>query len=85
VEGRSQMLTEEQQRSLERKGIHWDRVSFADAADVLDALDRGEALVVDARRPEIFAIGHFPGAVNARGEEALLALSRDQALYLYCT
>jgi len=39
------MLTEAQQQSLNDKGVDWARLDYVEAADVLDALDRGNALV----------------------------------------
>jgi len=84
--GAGPMLTEAQQRSLNDKGVDWARLDYVEAADVLDALDRGNALVVDTRKPEKYELGHFPGAVHRQSDDPLLlALPREWAIYTYCT
>ncbi|MBM2809719.1 MAG: Rhodanese-like domain [Chloroflexi bacterium] len=77
-------LTAEQRLNLDRKGVNWRRLDYAEASDVLDALDRGKSLVVDTRDVRHYVSNHFPGAVSARGYDALLALPKEPALYLYC-
>ena len=79
------MLKDEQQQSLSSKGVDWRRVAYVEAADVLDALRRGGALVVDARRTDVYIQSHFTGAIGARSREELLELPRDWELFLYCT
>ena len=84
--GAGPMLTEAQRRSLNDKGVDWGRLDYVEAADVLDALDRGNALVVDTRKPEKYELGHFPGAVHRQSDDPLLlALPREWAIYTYCT
>ena len=79
------LLTDEQRRSLDWKGVDWRRVTYVEGADVLDALRRGGALVVDVRRTEHYIQSHFTGAVAARSREELIELPRDYELFLYCT
>jgi hypothetical protein len=78
-------LTVEQRLSLDRKNVNWRRVDFVEPSDVLEALRDGNALVVDARAVPNFERDRFPGSVSARGYDALLALPKERALYLYCT
>lgn len=78
-------LTEEQSKSLEGKGVEWRRIHYVEADQALDALGRGNASIVDTRKPEVYAEGHFPDAVHARERDALLGLSRSRSFYLYCT
>jgi rhodanese-related sulfurtransferase len=53
-------------------------------------IDRGDAVLVDARSPEEFAAGHLPGAVNIPFEllgefvEQMEALPRKAWLVCYC-
>lgn len=60
-------------------------------AQAMDALKRGEFLVVDARDPDEFAQGHVPGAVNVSSEAVLTGmedasrLPKDRDLLLYCS
>jgi len=83
--GGTPVLTDEQKRSLDTKGVDWHRVTYVEGADVLNALRRGGALVVDVRRTEYYIQSHFTGAVAARGRDELLELPRDWELFLYCT
>lgn len=78
-------LTEQQQKSLETKRIEWRRVHYVEAQEVLEALDRPGAMVVDTRGGATYQAGHFPGARHGREEDQLKGLPRDADLYLYCT
>jgi rhodanese-related sulfurtransferase len=78
------MINDERKRALEAKGIDWRRLVFVEPSDVFDALKRGGALVVDTRRAEYYIMGHFNGAVQARGRDELIELPRDYELFVYC-
>lgn len=78
-------LTEEQRTSLEGKGIAWRRIHYVEAEQALDGLARGNVSIVDTRKPEVYAEGHFPDAVHARETGALLSLPKSRSFYLYCT
>ena len=79
------MLTADQKRSLERKGIEWRRLDVVSAVAAVGSAARGEGIIVDNRRAEPFEKGHFPGAVNLRSEKSLLTLPRDREIFTYCT
>ena len=38
-------------------------------ADALARCDRGEAVLIDVRAPDVYAAGHIPGAVNVPAQE----------------
>lgn len=78
------MLTADQKRSLERKGIEWRRLDVVSAGAAIGSVARGEGIIVDNRHEGPFEKGHFPGALNLRGD-ALLTLPRDREIFTYCT
>lgn len=56
-------------------------------SDLLAAVQRGEALVVDVRPAEEFAAGHWPGALGIPLkdlEQRLTELPRDHDIVAYC-
>ena len=60
-----------------------------DASDLLDALNKGEkVIVIDARRPHGYEAEHIPGAINLphreMNEETTKALDRDFLYVTYC-
>jgi 3-mercaptopyruvate sulfurtransferase SseA len=38
-------------------------------AEALERRDRGEAVIVDVRSPDLYAEGHVPGALNVPGSQ----------------
>jgi len=57
-------------------------------AEALALRDRGEAVIVDVRSPDLYAEGHVPGALNVPGSQvegraAELRLT-GRLLILYC-
>lgn len=78
-------LTREQQTSLDGKSIDWKRLQYVEPAETLDAVAGPGGLLVDTRVAAVYDQGHYPGAAHAREQEQLLALPKDQSLFLYCT
>ena len=63
------------------------RISIEDAKA---AVDSGEAVILDVRSAEAFAIGHIAGALSVplaeiETDPAGLALDQDQWIITYCT
>ncbi|MCQ2432033.1 MAG: rhodanese-like domain-containing protein [Clostridia bacterium] len=49
----------------------------------------GDYLIVDVRRPDEFAQGHIPGAVNIPNEDISIEMpsglpDKEQTIYIYC-
>ncbi len=67
-----------------------DGPPVVDRRQVLNLLEGGKALLIDARTPEEFAVGHIPGAVNIAVDrleefvEQMEALPQDKLLICYC-
>tara|TARA_B100000614_G_scaffold34894_1_gene27412 strand:+ start:1673 stop:2485 length:813 start_codon:yes stop_codon:yes gene_type:complete len=49
-----------------------DRSPVANHGDVMEALDRRDVVLIDARSPEEYREGHIPGAINLNWEEHLV-------------
>ena len=79
------MLTAEQKRSLEKKGIEWRRLDVVPGSFAVASVARGEGVIADVRQADPFQEHHFPDAVNCPGDQALLTLPRDKDISLYCT
>ena len=67
-----------------------DKLAYEiDAWDLKVAIEAGEKIVViDARSPQAYALGHIPGAINiphrSMSEAATAALSSDALVVTYC-
>jgi hypothetical protein len=78
-------LTETQRSSLDGKGIDWNQVTYVEPDQVLDALARGGAQLVDARHGDDYQGGHPVDAVHWRWDEPAQLPPQGKELYLYCT
>jgi len=61
----------------------------ADAADVYEDLMNGaDIVVIDARKPDFYAKGHIPGAINVphrtMNAETTASLAREKLYITYC-
>lgn len=65
-------------------------VETVDLQGVLQAIESGSAMLIDARSPEQFLLGHLPGAINVYVDSDSIAdwveryALRDKALITYC-
>lgn len=78
-------LTETQRSSLEGKGVDWRLISYVEADEILDAVARGGAQLVDTRHGDAYDSGHLADAVHWRWDEPSQMPPEDKLLYLYCT
>jgi len=72
---------------LPRSEAEVPRVSLADTRA---ALESGEAVIVDVRAPDAFALSHIAGAISIplgqiELDPAGIALDKDQWIITYCT
>jgi rhodanese-related sulfurtransferase len=78
--------------ALAARHFQWRLAFETDPADVHADLEAGTAdfVLVDTRRPEAFAAGHIPGALNLPyaemdADRAAALLSRDRLVVTYCS
>lgn len=60
--------------------------------EVREAVEKGSAVILDARSERAYAAGHIPGALSLpghdyfrRGEEVLAGVAKDAAIITYCS
>lgn len=69
------------------RGPGYRAITMAEAKEMFSA--EGDYLIVDVRRPEEFAEGHIPGAINIPNEsigteQPEELLDKEQVIYVYC-
>jgi rhodanese-related sulfurtransferase len=59
--------------------------------EIREAVEKGNAVIIDARSPRAYAAGHIPGALSlpgreyySRGEEVLEGVAKDARIITYC-
>ena len=67
----------------------YSQISMAEAKEIFDSNEDSSYIILDVRRPDEFAEGHIPGAINIANEtiesEAPAELpDKNQVIYVYC-
>ena len=64
----------------------YKQISMDEAKEIFKT--KGDYIIVDVRRPDEFAEGHIPSAINIVNEEITTApvelKDKDQVIYVYC-
>lgn len=64
----------------------YKQISMEEAKEIFKT--KGDYIIVDVRRPDEFAEGHIPSAINIVNEEITTApvelKDKDQVIYVYC-
>ena len=69
--------------------VSYSQVSMEEAKEIFESNEAKSYIILDVRRPDEFANGHIPGAINVANEtigaEAPAELpDKDQVIYVYC-
>lgn len=67
----------------------YKQISMAEAKQIFEDGNDGSYIILDVRRPDEFAAGHIPGAINVANESiGAVAPSElpdsNQLIYVYC-
>lgn len=73
----------------EEDTMTYTQISMDEAKKIFESDANAAYIILDARRPDEFAKGHIPGAINVAnesiGEEAPAELpDKNQLIYIYC-
>ena len=69
--------------------MSYSQISMSEAKEIFESNGERTYIILDVRRPDEFANGHIPGAINVANEtigaEAPVELpDKDQVIYVYC-
>ncbi len=69
--------------------MSYSQISMSEAKEIFESNGERAYIILDVRRPDEFANGHIPGAINVANEtigaEAPAELpDKDQVIYIYC-
>ena len=69
--------------------VSYSQISMSEAKEIFESNGERTYIILDVRRPDEFANGHIPGAINVANEtigaETPAELpDKDQVIYVYC-
>ena len=69
------------------KDLTYKQISMTEAVELMD--NETDYIILDVRRPDEFAAGHIPNAVNIPNEtigseEIAQLLNKDRLIFIYC-
>ncbi len=69
--------------------MSYSQISMSEAKEIFESNGERTYIILDGRRPDEFANGHIPGAINVANEtigaDAPVELpDKDQVIYVYC-
>ena len=71
------------------EAMTYEQILMEEAKEIFETAEEKHYIILDVRRPDEFADGHIPGAINIANEtigtEAPAELpDKDQVIYVYC-